>query len=207
MVKDRRRFLGFIEKNPRTIIFIIATLVRCIIGYIFYGSIDVSAFIGINAHTFNNTLYLHPFSIWCSFPVIPFYLWFCGFLGVNTCLPLAFCFKLIPIFFDGLLAVLLYDLIKNIRSKHAFTAGMLYALSPFSIIITCIHGAMGGYANFFFFAGFVYPYVFSRFIKSIFFMDCFCFFISPKTIITCLYSFFFAPWSRFKKDLGRLYEY
>lgn len=206
MLTFKKNVLGWIEKYPRSIIFITATLVRCIIGYIFYGSIDVSAFIGINAHTFNNTLSQYPFSIWCSFPVIPFYLWFCGVLGVTSCLPLAFCFKLIPIFFDGLLAVLLYDLIKNIRPVYAFKTGMLYALSPFSIIITCIHGQWEAMQIFFFLLALYIRTCYQDSYKKYFLyglLFAFSFLLKPLSLVFIV--FFFIPWSRFKKDLGRLY--
>ena len=192
----------------RLSIFTLAAFVRAVLGYIFYGSIDVSAFIGINAHTLNGTLVQHPPAIWCSFPVIPFYLWFCGLLGINTSLPLAFCFKIVPIFFDALLAVLLYDLMMRIRPAESFKIGMLYALSPVALIITCIHGQWEA-VSFFFFLLALYirtcyvPSYISYFCYGLFFA--FSFMLKPFALVLSL--LFFVPIPSFKQQLGVWWRY
>lgn len=185
------------------IIFSIAFILRVVVGFIFYGSIDVGAFISINEHTFNNTLVLHPFTIWCAFPVIPFYLWLCGLLTIKTSLPLAFCFKTIPILFDSMLAVLIYDFVKRLRPEHAVTCGFLYALCPIALLITCIHGQWDAMPIFFF----LLALYFRESIEGSWLHYCiygalfaFSFLLKPITLVFA--PFFFIPWPSLKKTLG-----
>jgi hypothetical protein len=191
----------------RILIFFSAIIVRVIPAYIFYGSIDVSAFIGIHAHTLNHTLELYPAAIWCSFPVIPFYLWLCGLISILTCLPLAFCFKMVPIFFDALLAVLLFDLVRHVRPRHALRVGMLYALSPIALIITCIHGQWEALPIFFFVLALYVRTCFQDSYKKHFTygaLFAFSFLLKPLPMVFGL--FFFTPWPLLRQHLGRLYS-
>jgi hypothetical protein len=185
-------------------IFAVAFIVRTVIGYIFYGSIDVSAFISINQHTFNDSLVQHPFTIWCSFPIIPFYLWLCGLLSIKTSLPIAFCFKIIPIFFDALLALLVYDFVQRFRPKHAAMCGYLYALSPVSIIITCIHGQWDALPLFFFLlALFVRDFYQLSYRRYCLYGALFAFSFLLKPIAIVFLPFFFQPLPLFKQMLGK----
>lgn len=189
-------------------IFSLALFVRALLGYIFYGSIDVSAFIGINTHTFNNTLALHPFSIWCAFPVIPFYVWLCGFLSIVTQLPLAFCFKTIPILFDALLALLVYDIVQKIRPNQALLAGLLYALSPVALIITCIHGQWDAMPILFVLLAFFVRDCYQDSFKKYFLygaLFAFSFLLKPITLVFSL--FLYVPWPGLKQTLGKWWTY
>src|SRR5258708_1931550 len=190
------------------LIFSIALLARTILGYIFYGSIDVSAFMSINDHTFNDTLVQHPFTIWCAFPIIPFYLWLSGLLAIKTQLPIAFCFKAIPILFDSLLAVLVYDFVQKIRPQHALQSGLLYALCPVALMITCIHGQWDALPILFFllslFVRDFYPDSFKKyFLYGALFA--FSFLLKPISLIFIL--FFFIPWPTLKQTLGIWWTY
>ncbi len=206
-IKRYSRSLGILfSRYPRCAIGLSALIVRIIPAYIFYGSIDVSAFIGIHVHTLNDTLKFYPAAIWCSFPVIPFYLWLCGLLSIVTSLPLAFCFKTIPIFFDALLAVLLFDILRHIRPQHALRSGLLYALSPIAIIITCIHGQWEALPIFFFVLALYVRTCFQDSYKKYFIygaLFAFAFLLKPLPVLFSL--FFFVPWASFKEQLGYLY--
>lgn len=190
------------------LIFSVALLARTILGYIFYGSIDVGAFISINSHTFNGTLVQHPFTIWCAFPTIPFYLWLSGLLAIKTQLPIAFCFKAIPILFDSLLAVLVYDFVQKVSPQRALQSGLLYALCPVALMITCIHGQWDALPILFFllslFVRDFYPDSFKKyFLYGALFA--FSFLLKPISLIFIL--FFFIPWPTLKQTLGNWWTY
>ena len=206
MIEKLKRIGNFFARYPRCTIGASALIFRLIPAYIFYGSIDVSAFIGIHAHTLNDTLKLYPAAIWCSFPVMPFYLWLCGLLSIVTRLPLAFCFKTIPIFFDALLAVLLFDLLRHMRPQHALYVGLLYALSPIALIITCIHGQWEALPIFFFVLALYVRTCFRDSCKKYFIYGAlftFAFLLKPLPVLFSL--FFFVPWPTVREQLGRLY--
>ncbi len=124
--------------SSRLLIFLIALITRSLLGYIFFGSVDVPCFISMTHCTLHHDLLAFP--MWNYVPVLTYFLWIAGFLIIKTALPVAFCIKLIPIFFDSLLAVLIVDIVQKIRSSAAQWAGLAYALCPVSIIITSIHG-------------------------------------------------------------------
>jgi hypothetical protein len=56
-----------------------------------------------------------------------------------TTLPAAFTYKIVPIFYDSLLAVLVYDFAKLHGVRSPLRCGLLYALCPVSAIIACFH--------------------------------------------------------------------
>jgi len=131
------------------VLFVIAAMYRCLFGVIFLGGIDVRLYSYLSWATINNSLptscpYLN------YFPLEALFWWFAGWLHVNTPLPFAFCFKVIPIFFDSLLAVLLFAFMQRQSKKYAFVCGLLYALSPISMIIDCMHGQWESLFLFFF---------------------------------------------------------
>lgn len=192
--------------RERIIIFALAFCVRALLAYIFYGSIDVTAFIGINRHTLLGTLVLHPFSIWCAFPVIPFYLWLSGFLAMVTPLPLAFCFKLIPVLFDSLIACLLFDIIRCYRQAMARPLALLYAFSPVALLVVSIHGQWDSLPLFFLLLGFYARECCGTSLSNYFiFGATFAFSILLKPIALVLTPFFFVPFQGIKAELGRLW--
>lgn len=122
------------------VLFSIGFLVRLFFGYIFYGGIDLGNYINLTDATLRRSLAAHISSCLVNYvPLNAFYWWLCGWLGVKTTLPIALCIKIIPIFFDALIGVLIYKIILKKRQAYAFTAGLLYALSPISIIVDCMH--------------------------------------------------------------------
>lgn len=194
--------------NKKIIIGLCALLTRVLCGYSFFGSIDISAFISIHLHTLHDTLSLHPFLIWCSFPVIPFYLWACGLLAVKTSLPLTFCFKTIPIFFDTLIALLIYDTVNQKYPAQAFKAGLLHALSPVSIIITCIHGQWDAVPLFFLVLSFYIKTYYKHTQTTAFLYGAlfvFSFLLKPLSLI--FIPFFFTPYPHLKATLADYWRY
>lgn len=188
------------------IIFFLAFCVRTLLAYLFYGSIDVSAFIGINRHTLQGTLVTHPFSIWCAFPIIPFYLWFGGLLAIVTPLPIAFCFKLIPIVFDSLLACLLYDIMRYHRYTNFFAMALLYAFSPVALLVVCIHGQWDSLPIFFLLLGFYARQCCKEHpLNHSIFGALFAFSMLLKPIALVLAPFFFVPFKGIKAELGKLW--
>jgi hypothetical protein len=200
-----------LSKSPwaeRAVIFFSAFLLRSVLGYIFYGSIDVSAFIAINKHTFNDTLSSHPYLIWCAFPILPFYLWLSGLLTIKTSLPLAFCFKIIPILFDALLALVIYDTVKRIRPPHAFVIGLLYACSPISLIITCIHGQWDALPLFFLvLALYVRNFYAPSWINYMVYGALFAFSFLLKPLSLIFLPLFFVPFSGLMRELDPYKRY
>ena len=118
-------------------IFVVAVVSRCVVGWIFFGSVDLT-----NAMLYSAQLFDGAPASTINVPYLPgiyqFLVWLSGVLAVHTALPLAFCYKLFPIFFDGALAVLVHDARLPDR-RRARNAGFLYALAPVSIIITALH--------------------------------------------------------------------
>lgn len=124
-------------RTSRLQVFALAVLVRGVVGWIFFGSVDLT-----NAMLFAEPLIAgHPPST-IPVPYLPgmyhLAIWLSGILAVTTEWPIGFCFKLFPILFDGVLAVAIHDAILPYRAE-ARTAGLLYALAPTSILITSIH--------------------------------------------------------------------
>lgn len=198
--------ISYLRAYPLCTIFSTATLVRLFFAYLFYGSTDVSSFIAINSHTFNQTLQTYPYLIWCAFPVFPWYLWLSGWLAVATPLPLAFCFKLIPVFFDGLLAVLLYQFVASIRPKESFAVGILYAICPVSIMITCIHGQWDSMPLFCLVLAFVVRYTMKDSVfGSVLYGALFAFSFLLKPLSLIVFPFFFIPYKGIAGQFGRMW--
>lgn len=124
-------------RRDRIVIFAVAVVVRCVVGWIFFGSVDVT-----NAMLYSPRLFDGWPASGIRVPYLPgiyqFLVWISGALAVATALPLTFCYKLFPILFDGALAVLVHDALLPDR-RRARNAGLLYALAPVSIIITALH--------------------------------------------------------------------
>ena len=130
MFYDRHRI--WIERGT---ILLIALLVRIACGYIFFGSTDLITSVE------NNDLIMR--GVWTKLPYLPAidtFIWFGGVLNAYTPLPLAFCYKIFPILFDGLIAALIYDIALRRGLRRPFSSGLLYSLCPVPIIVVCIHG-------------------------------------------------------------------
>lgn len=119
-------------------LFFIAAVFRLILGFIFLGGIDLRSYAVLAHATINHSLPTVPFFNY--FPLGAFYWWFAGWLHVKTSLPYALSFKIIPIFFDALLAVLIYRMVLQNNKSSAFACGFLYACAPIALIIDCMHG-------------------------------------------------------------------
>jgi hypothetical protein len=110
------------------IVFLAALAPRLTLAWITLGSTDIS-------NCFRNTTWI----LSGQQPVLPYLpgvellIWFGGLFAHYTSVPPAFAYKLIPLLFDCAIALLL-------RDARSFRAGLLYAIAPVPIIITCMHG-------------------------------------------------------------------
>ena len=121
----------------RAAILFAALALRFVLGYVFFGSVDLLNMIGITTSIFDGDGRLitsRPY-----FPTVSVFDWLAGYMNTATALPLAFCFKIAPIVFDSLLAVLVYDLAAARGTPKAFLLGMLYALCPVAVIVNSFH--------------------------------------------------------------------
>jgi len=119
----------------RWAIFGMALLVRLWFGAISFGSVDLT-------RSLLSTQDLLAGELWSGIPYLPtmsIFITLGGVLALKTPLPLALCYKLYPILFDSLMAVLVHDVVDRRSSGQARTAGLLYAFSPVSILVTCFH--------------------------------------------------------------------
>ena len=133
----------------RCTILLIALSVRIACGYIFFGSTDLITTIENSQLLIDGTWITLPY-----FPAVNALIWFGGVLNAYAPLPLAFCYKLTPILFDSLLAVLIYDIVLRRDEGCALPAGLLYALCPVPIIINCLHMQWDSIALFLLLLGF-----------------------------------------------------
>ena len=125
------------SSRDRALLFVVAVLVRGLVGWIFFGSVDLT-----NAILNSGRLFSGMPSSAIPVPYFPgvyqLLIWTSAQLASHTPLPLAFCYKLFPILFDGVLAVLVYDYLMPAR-RRAIHSGLLYAFSPVSVIVTAVH--------------------------------------------------------------------
>jgi len=122
----------------RGLILLIALVVRGVAGWIFFGCIDLTNTL-LNSEALAAGQHGRMESV-PYFPVIGVFAWLGGALNLWTDWPLAFCYKVIPIVCDALIAVLIYDILRARRFAPAFWAGLFYALSPVPVIINSLHG-------------------------------------------------------------------
>lgn len=117
--------------RDRAVLFLVALLVRGIVAWIFFGSVDLTNAMLYTARLFEGAA---PSSI--PVPYLPgvyqLLLWVSGVLAIETAVPLSFAYKLFPLVFDAAMAVLVLD-------ARGRKAGWLYAFAPVPLIITCIH--------------------------------------------------------------------
>lgn len=176
----------------RLMIFFIAISTRSLLGYVFFGSVDIPCFISMTHCTLHHDLLAFP--MWNYVPVLTYFLWITGFLAIKTSLPLAFCIKLVPIFFDSLLAVLIVDIIQKRVSSSAYWAGLTYALCPIPILITSIHGQWDALFLFFLILSFyIRDYFQDTYIKFFWFGLLFGFSLLLKPVSLIFLPFFFTP--------------
>jgi hypothetical protein len=130
--------------NTRIPIFLASLVLKGIAGALFFGSVDlVNSAINSLALLAGRQVHL-PYP-----PTINAFMWFGGILSTLLPIPLPLTLKLVPILFDSLLAVLVYDLVHRREPRLAFRAGLLYALSPLALLITSFHGQWDAIALFF----------------------------------------------------------
>ena len=130
--------------DPRLLIFSVSLLLKTIAGVVFFGSIDL-----VNSAK-NSLELLAGGKVHLPYlPTINAFLWFGGALAAILRVPLPLSLKLIPILFDSLLAVLVYDLVRRHEPRLALRAGLLYALSPLALLITSFHAQWDAMALFF----------------------------------------------------------
>lgn len=139
--------------SKKITLFSIGFITRSLIGIIVYGGIDVRSYLDLARATLHFSLPTLD-TFFNYFPLGAFYWWFCGFLHAKTALPLPFCVKCVPIFFDALLGVLIYEFLLRRKKTYAFHVGLLYALNPVTIVVDCIHGQWESVFLFFLFLSF-----------------------------------------------------
>lgn len=128
----------------RLLIFSSSFLLKAVLGALFFGSVDV-----VNSAT-NSLALLAGEQVHLPYlPTINAFLWFGGVLSAVLPVALPLSVKLVPILFDSLLAVLIYDLVRRSEPRLALRAGMLYALNPVAILIAGFHGQWDAIALFF----------------------------------------------------------
>ena len=93
---------------PRILIFSASLVLKGILGALFFGSVDV-----INSAT-NSLALLAGRQVHLPYlPTINAFLWFSGVLSATLSVPFVLSLKLVPIVFDSLLGVLVYDLVRQ----------------------------------------------------------------------------------------------
>lgn len=124
--------------RDRLLVFGIALTLRLAAGWIFFGSVDIQKSLDLAHHILAGQAvemrgipYL---------PSIGLFLWGGAWIAVHTDWPLAFGFKLAPIFADSLLAVLVGDLAGRRKPEAAKPAAWLHALCPLGTVIVSLHG-------------------------------------------------------------------
>jgi hypothetical protein len=130
--------------HPRLLIFSAALLLKGFAGAVFFGSVDL-----VNAATASLALLAGQQIHVPYFPSINAFLWLGGVLSATLPVPFPLSLKLVPILFDSLLAVLVYDLVRRQEPRLALRAGLLYALSPLALLITSFQGQWDAIALFF----------------------------------------------------------
>jgi hypothetical protein len=130
--------------RARLVVFAAAFAVRFVLGGLFFGSIDV-----VNSATGALALLDGKAVALPYFPTVNAFLWLAGVLAAHLPVPFPLALKIVPILFDSLLAVLIFDLVARQAPRMAFRAAILYASSPLLILNTSIHGQWDSIALFF----------------------------------------------------------
>jgi hypothetical protein len=211
MIESLKKYVhllsSFFIRHPRLTIGFVAFTTRTIVAYIFYGSVDIDAFTEIIGCIVHDGPISYGIKNWNMLPSISFYLWFAGFLATTTPLLLAVCIKLIPIFCDVALALLLYEIVLVQRASHAFGVGLLYALCPVCIVVNAIHGQWESVFLFPFLVSFyVREYGAPSYTTSVLFGVLFGLSILIKPVGLLFLPFFFTPCPGVARALGRWWQ-
>jgi hypothetical protein len=115
----------------RVAVFATALVIRCAVAAVAFGSVETIA-------NFRDTVrLLSGFKISAPYlPAIELWLWAGSVITYSTSLPVAFAHKFLPIFFDALIALLLFDAARDART--ALRRGLLYAFAVVPIIVCAI---------------------------------------------------------------------
>jgi hypothetical protein len=128
-----RRLRELLNQHPRLLIFVVALLFRLLFGAICCGSIDlINCLIVTPQLLANHRLEEVPY-----LPGVSTFIFLGGVIALKTPLPISLGYKIFPIFFDSLLAVLIRDVVSRRSARTALAAGLLYALSPVAMLIVC----------------------------------------------------------------------
>jgi len=130
--------------RTRLPIFAGALILRLTAGALFFGSVDTINLITNSIALAQGKTVALPY-----FPTVNALIWLGGVLAAYTPLPFSLCMKLVPILFDSLLAVLIFDLVARTAPRVALRCGVLYALSPVALLIDSFHGQWDSIALFF----------------------------------------------------------
>lgn len=190
----------------RLTLFCIALSVRAILAYLFFGGGDLKSEIIISSTLCDKNLF-QQFLPYPYVPLIAIFSWFAGVLAYTTSLPIGFCFKLIPIIFDALIAVLIYDFLRYKSAHNAYIMALLYVCNPIPLIINCINFQWDSVALFFvLFAFYIREYatwtLLSQLLYGIFFALSFLF----KSYTAILLLFFFRPIKDFSLSPHKLWQ-
>jgi hypothetical protein len=128
----------------RILIFSVAMVLKGVAGALFFGSVDLVNYATSSLALLSGGQVHLPY-----LPSINAFLWFAGVLGATLPVPFPLSLKIVPILFDSLLAVLIYDLVRHSKPHLALRAGLLYACSPVALLITCFQGQWDAIALFF----------------------------------------------------------
>lgn len=189
----------------RLIIVMSAFLIRFPLIFIFFGSADMRNEIPITKLIFAHT----QGALHLPYPYIPLaamFSWASGVLNIYTSLPLSFCYKLIPIFFDILLTILVYDIFKRSKPELAAKVGLLYAFAPIPLMINCIHFQWDSIVLFFLVLSFyLRDYFNDSLLKYFMFGMLFAlsFLFKPYTLAFAF--FFFTPFKGLSQKLGHIW--
>ncbi|MBY0370978.1 glycosyltransferase 87 family protein [bacterium] len=116
-------------------IFVLALLPRLFFGALFFGSVDLINSINNGMNTLLGVAIHAPY-----FPFIHAFIWLGAVInGLLDWFPLAFAYKLVPLFCDSLIAVLVFQILEQRGYEKAFLAGVLYAICPIPILIIGLH--------------------------------------------------------------------
>jgi hypothetical protein len=200
--KENKKFLLM----ERIVLAVIAAAARFPLMYIFFGSADMK-----NELPITRLIFAHdggPFVLpYPYFPLVGMFSWLSGWLTIVTNLPISFCYKLIPCFFDILLVLLVYDIAKiSLSKKKTFFVGLACALAPVPLLVNGIHFQWDSIVLFllvfsFYLRDYFVPSWLTQLCFGIFFA--LAFFFKPYAAMFGL--FFFTPYKTFRVTLGRLW--
>lgn len=112
-------------------IFAIALVVRGIIAFVFFGSVDVTNSM-LDAERMIAGVLPSRLTV-PYFPGVQTIIWAAGMIAVSTALPVGFLYKIFGCLFDAVIAAAVF-------SDRGKVAGLLYAFAPVPILIVSIHG-------------------------------------------------------------------